>query len=319
MRIYFRKEKNSNNPVGHNGKGKLVFPLVVLLIFICSGFVSYITAQTIGLTSKVALSTEYKNGIANNSTVIANPSTVGVGGTIIITATIIDEYHNALQNHTVDLGAISVPGVSLTQLTDVTDANGQVFASITSSVSGNFEVYAIDKTYLSSDNQEILITQNAAIAFLSNSVKQITTTLSTSVAPTVVPTNKTTPTLTPLPTTITPTQTLTPTPTSIPVTPTTQNSNNNLLLDLLGYSICGNDTLFYTILVILLLFVGIIIRISESREEAQESIFIYLFIFIIGMFLLRFMCLPLLPVMLGYIILVLITIKPIRQKLFNKS
>ena len=321
MRMYFIREENRNNPIGNNRKGKLIFPLVVLLMFVFSGFAS-ITAQTIDLTSRVALSTEYKNGIANCSTVTASPNSVAVGGTIIIVVTIIDEYHNPLQNHTVYLGAISVPGVSLTQLTKVTDANGQVFASLTSSVPGNFEVYAIDKTYLPSDNQEILVTQNAAVAFLSGTINKITSTLSASVAPTTIPT-KTAPTLSSVPTTITPpiTSTIIP-PTPIPtaiITPTTSSNNNNLLLDLLGYSICGNDMFFYIILIILLLFVGIIIKISESREQAQESIFIYLFIYIIAMFLLRFMCLPIIPVMLGYAILILITIKPIRQKLFSKS
>src|SRR5689334_21723773 len=89
------------------------------------------------------------------SNIVVNPQYVEVGYEANITVTIYDSQGNPLSDHPITIFAEGNPsGVIFTQPTANTDANGQAFGKVVSSVPGSFKIRAIDNY----QNRNILLT-----------------------------------------------------------------------------------------------------------------------------------------------------------------
>ncbi len=258
-----------------------LFCFIVLFFACTTSFTVY--ADNVFVTTHVPLTTEYKQVIADNSLVIASPTSLLINQTSIITVTIRGNNDEILANHTVQIGVIGVNGVKLTQLTTVTDAYGNVTAELNSSVPGQFEVYAIDMTYKESDNAEILLSHTATVVFTSNQITNIITHIVST--PTQTPTPSPSPISTVIPT-------LTPTLITIPQTTGVIDENGNVF----QFGVCDSFVLFLlTMIIFLIPYIWILKKHIEKQKKIQEF-GVYSIILIILAFLLEAYCFPLIIV-----------------------
>ena len=310
----------------------LIFVVSLCLLGSLFSF-SPVHASDVTLNGTVPLQQGYEDMIAANSQVYVVPTSAAIGGTVNVIAQILDSNGNPLANHTVDLGVIGVSGVTLTQSNDITNAEGMVEGSLTSTVGGLFQVYAIDNTYKTSYNTEILIEEMPTVQFGTAVTSTPTPTPTSSPTPTkvkkhgnsFVSVGSTTPTTTGVSGSGTPTPTPTPSPTATPqVLPSASGATGTnplwqLLNLIFGFTVCGATDSWWPLSLVVFVPYLFLYKFYSDRKSLVEGYFIYTLTAVVGYYLMRFICLSYLLSLIIWGALIIIGLGPIRSLLARRG
>lgn len=288
-------------------------------------------SQDVQVNGTVALTQAYEQLIETNSTVSPSVSSAKIGDTVTITLQESDGTR-MLVNHTISMGVMGQNGVTLNQLSTITNSQGIIYAQLSSTIAGDFQVYAIDETYKTSDNVEILLTSEADVTYtqaeeaVSTPTPTPTPTPRAALTPTAraTVTATLTPTSTPTPTYVFQTATPSPTPTLIIPTPSpvllpaASNTVINFLSFIFAYSVHDNPVGIALMLLIFLLFYPMIVLRAEGKDK-RIHLLIYTAVVVGLMFLLGYIGIPVWIAIISWIVLSQIFISSIRIKLRSRN